>query len=392
MRTSWPNEALQHELSLRNPVAEDSLTGSERSSEATALLSRLTAMDPGVSVISESEGDQPTSNSLILVRPERASKGRLPRLVAVGLVASVLVVVLVVVNITSPGKSDSAGAVALKRTAFIANEQPPFPPLGPGQLVYTKNIELAEIAPPVVGAGGVPVSAQETYMLLQTYIVQTWTAADGSGRMSQAEKPGPPSFLNEADRAKWIAAGSPDLGAAGNINTTFGPGGLSVAPIASLSALPTNPSVLGPLLANGKVDVEGLLPNASAVFSPQSVGYEIGIIGSLLGQPYASPALRSALYQVASALPGVQLLGTVTDGIGRRGTAVAYTLGGWQDMLIFDPTTSALLEQKTVAVGPDAGNVALGTVGDLAIYGTPAVVDSSTATPSSSSTGVASGF
>ena len=284
---------------------------------------------------------------------------------------------------------DAAGAVALERTAEIAHEQPPFPRLGPGQFVYTKNITRGEIVPSPRSVGGVPVSPHDIYMLLQPIVVQTWTAADGSGRMSQTESPGPPSFMNQADKAKWLAAGSPNPGAALNNNTTFGPGG----PPSTLSALPTNPSALGPLLAHGQVDIEGLLPHSSAVFPPESVQFEIGIIGSLLGQPYASPALRSALYQVASRPPGVHLLGTVTDGIGRRGTAVAYTLHGWQDMLIFDPTTSALLEQKTVVVGktvtegPNAEQVTPGTVVDVSIYGTPAVVDSSTATPSSSSTG-----
>ena len=100
MKTSWPNQALHHELSLRNPVADESLTGSERTAEATALLSRLTAIDPGRSVTSEGEGDRPTSNNV--VRAGRALKGRLPRLVAVGLVASLLVVVLVFLNIIGP--------------------------------------------------------------------------------------------------------------------------------------------------------------------------------------------------------------------------------------------------------------------------------------------------
>jgi hypothetical protein len=98
-------------------------------------------------------------------------------------------------------------------------------------------------------------------------------------------------------------------------------------------------------------------------------------------------ALRSALYQVASRLPGVQLLGTVTDGIGRRGFAVQYTSRGWRNVLIFDPTTSALPGQKTVAVGPDAGHVAIGAVGGLSIYEASAAVDSITAT----STGIDSG-
>ena len=387
MKTSWPNQALHHELSLRNPVADESLTGSERTPEASALLSRLTAIDPGSSVTSEDEGDRPTSNDA--VRPRHALKGRLPRLVAVGLVASLLVVVLLFINITSPGKPDAAGAVALERTAEIANEQPPFPRLGPGQFVYTKNITLAEIVPSPRSAGGVPVSPHDIYMLLQPIVVQTWTAADGSGRMSQTESPGPPSFMNQADKAKWLAAGSPNPGAALNNNTTFGPGG----PPSTLSGLPTNPSALGPLLAHGQVDIEGLLPHSSAVFPPSRSNLRSASSGVFSVSPTRLRPCDLRSIRSPRAPPGVHLLGTVTDGIGRRGTAVAYTLHGWQDMLIFDPTTSALLEQKTVVVGktvtegPNAEQVTPGTVVDLSIYGTPAVVDSSTATPSSSSTG-----
>jgi hypothetical protein len=241
------------------------------------------------------------------------------------------------------------------------------------------------MVPRVAGADGVPIPSNENYLVLQPLVVQTWLAADGSGRMAQTVKPGPPLFLNPADRAKWIASGSPGFGAAMNINSTFGPGGSSpwVVPLATLSALPTNPSVLGPLLAGGKIDEVGsFMPNLRAPFHPQSVGFQIEAIAGLLGQPYASPALRSALYQVASRLPGVHLLGAVADGIGRRGTAVEYTLNGLRNVLIFDATTSALLEHKTVAAGPVAGHVAIGAVEDLSINEASAVVDSITATSS----------
>jgi len=41
-------------------------------------------------------------------------------------------------------------------------------------------------------------------------------------------------------------------------------------------------------------------------------------------------------------MPGVTLIGTVTDAAGRSGTAVAYASNGEQNELIFDPTTSVL--------------------------------------------------
>ena len=85
------------------------------------------------------------------------------------------------------------------------------------------------------------------------------------------------------------------------------------------------------------------------------------LIGDLLRETYASPALRAALYEVAAGLPGVELIGNVRDASGRPGVAVAYEHDGARNELIFDPETAAMLGESSVvteagAMGLPVGN------------------------------------
>ncbi|GEM_PF-159152 len=75
----------------------------------------------------------------------------------------------------------------------------------------------------------------------------------------------------------------------------------------------------------------------------------------MLRETDASPALRSASYQVAAGLPGVEALGTVADHSGRSEVGVAYVNKGLRHELIFDPKTSALLGESYTIVGPGSG-------------------------------------
>ncbi len=65
------------------------------------------------------------------------------------------------------------------------------------------------------------------------------------------------------------------------------------------------------------------------------------IVGDLLRESPAPPALREALWEVAARIPGVSLIGTVTDGAGRQGVAVQR--GGLRYVL--DPSDGRLLEE-----------------------------------------------
>ena len=75
------------------------------------------------------------------------------------------------------------------------------------------------------------------------------------------------------------------------------------------------------------------------------------------------------------------MLGTMTDELGRSGTAVAITFDGVRHELLFDPDSSLLLAERevVVAVRPEAARFPVGTTIRSSMYSTR-VVDSVTAT------------
>jgi hypothetical protein len=66
------------------------------------------------------------------------------------------------------------------------------------------------------------------------------------------------------------------------------------------------------------------------------------IVGDLLRESPAPPALRKALWEVAATIPGVKLEGPATDGAGRTGVAVSRD----GQRYVLDPATGRLLEEE----------------------------------------------
>ena len=95
-----------------------------------------------------------------------------------------------------------------------------------------------------------------------------------------------------------------------------------------LYALPTDPAKLEPVLRS---DIKGAGPNPTAELYT--------VVGDLLRESPAPPALREALYEVAAGIPGVKLVGHYKDALGRTGTAVERD----GETLVFDPATGQLL-------------------------------------------------
>ncbi|MEZ0092216.1 hypothetical protein [Streptacidiphilus sp. EB129] len=94
-----------------------------------------------------------------------------------------------------------------------------------------------------------------------------------------------------------------------------------------LDRLPTDPATLVGMLEAGQSDHSGAFDQA----------------GTILGGSPAGPQLRAGLFQALGRLPGVKVVGTVRDSIGRSGTEVIYP-GAWgAEALIIDPKTSTLL-------------------------------------------------
>lgn len=252
------------------------------------------------------------------------------------------------------------GNTVLTHLAEIARSQAPTVPPGPGQYQYTASVEANQSC--TYG----PIS---NYCALVPERREIWIGANGSGRLRETF--GPPVFLTARDRAAWVAAGSPSFGDSTS-DTSFAPHTLTLGP-SNLAEAPTNPTALRAAIESRSL--EGGPPGAAEDFVQ---------IGDLLRETDASPALRSALFEVASRLPNIVVLGAVTDHDGRPGVGLAMDVNGVRNELIFNEETSALIGEESVAlVDSPAGyqGVKAGTLLDWTVYEASGIVDSTDATP-----------
>ncbi len=275
---------------------------------------------------------------------------------ATALVATASVAATVVLFGAGGAGPSPAAAAVLRHAARTAATQPAIAPPAAGQFVYTKSESLF---------ANTAVTHHQTINFFQHVTREVWIGPDGSGRLREAE--GSPTFVTSADKDAWLAAGKPDLTGDRNSDQSFQSGGLSYL---DLSNVPSDAAQLKQLIESRTI--EGGPPGDAETFT---------IIGDLLRETYAPPGVRSALYTIASQLPGVQLVGTVKDELGRSGTAVAYVSHGVSDELILDPQTSALLAERQVVTG-DGSWAPVGTVLESTAYVSSGVVDSTSATAS----------
>ncbi len=338
------------------------------------LLERLGAVEPLDASLLERTAEMLASLDTPTVRVapvtpsdhRREARRRRRRAVTLLAVAAAVVALALTVTVTGilPGSSTrppAAGATELGKLALAASAQPSPTTPGPGQYQYTKSIEAYTSS---------VLDGPHPYTDVLPDTRQIWIGADGSGRI--LETFGTASFLSAADRAAWVAAGSPDLAQA-PWDTTYGPGQLSDGPT-DLTKLPTDPTALAALISSRKI--EGGPPGPAEDFTQ---------VGDLLRETDAPPALRAALFTVAESIPGVEQLGAVTDHLGGRGVGVAFLSGGVRHELIFDSADGRLLAEQDVVVDAAAAHEPAGTVADWAVYVASGVVDSVTAQPGSSS-------
>lgn len=347
---------LVRELRAELPGARDA----SRAAARAALLERIEAAG----------GPAPSSR-----RSVRPGPGRRRLVIAVG--AIVLGVVVASALLLGRGEAgvQSAAAEVLRREAGIAAAlTPEAPPAGQHLFIRTKEAHLAisfREGPRVAARirrhlrlhpdEGARQRAWWAYVPVERTM---WLDPEGLGRIREVR--GRARFLSARQRHAWVLAGSPPLPRAGRIVTRrFGSHGLPGIYFSRFSRLPTDPQELrrwieehdvpGGSMSTAGTTSTGLRP----VKSGQARTF--GAVGFLLGESFAPPALRAALYEVASGLPGVQLLGRVADPVGREGVGVAYTdrRHGERLELIFDPTSSTLLGERWVVTSPRRSGIAV---------------------------------
>jgi hypothetical protein len=107
------------------------------------------------------------------------------------------------------------------------------------------------------------------------------------------------------------------------------------------------------------------------------------LVGDALRETAATPAQKAALYAVAARIPGVQLLGTVTDAQNRQGTAVAIDdpENRIRQTLVLDPQTGTLLDEEELTLDGNSFGYPAGTRIGYASYLEQAIVASDTQRP-----------
>ena len=292
---------------------------------------------PGPSVETRARGRSSLMDEIESKRSRRSRSivRRTPgRLLSIPALAALLALLLVQGLLPDQNRQVSAAAPILQAASRTAALQPSHD-LGPSEYAYTRS-------------EGVYFDQQDRDGHVWGALVRTtreaWVALDGSGRIRQVGAA--PVFPGPGDRARWVAAGSPplsELTRAVTINLRFVRGGLA-PPLAvdgftrtELLRLAGDPGALAAAIRE----------RAEKTDNPLSFEM-LTIVGDILGESAAPPALRAALYLVASEIPRVELLGTVKDPAGRSGVAVAADRGEVRHVLIFEPRSSALLAQEDV--------------------------------------------
>jgi len=316
--------------------------------------------------------------------------------------ALISVIVAQVVPGTSGGPSSAAAAV-LTQAATAAGNQPPVV-LGPGRYLYSEVRTLQSVT---WALGNNKPSWQ--FDTTQDETLQTWEAADGSGRELVTYN-GPPQFTTPASREGWVLSGEPSI--ASTTNTPTGqmdtpliaakPVGADVPMVEGtpgetppdVSSLPTDPNALRQVIQTGG---SGIPPSVAAnIADPSTPAGTFGTAAEILETPATgiSPALRSALFQVMASVSGVQLLGQATDRVGRSGTEIASPISGYglRYEIIIDRSTGQVLQTQDVLVDPSLlspldqkyfGDTA-GEAQEWTDYLGSGVVTSTTSVPSSS--------
>ncbi len=243
-----------------------------------------------------------------------------------------LLVAVGLTNLSSSPSPTPAAAAALQRLARIAAAGPSLVP-GPGQYLYVRSVSYY---PAVDGDNGCVSYAVDHR--------QVWIGTDGSGLLR--ESTGPATLAPGADEALCEKTDPQVQGASGTSNSWFAADCFSLGPTNDMQSLSTDPSTL--LAQMRRIDG-----------GPHTPAEDFVHVGDFLRETDASPALRAALYQAAALIPGVQLLGTVTDHLGHRGLGVAMTTGKVRHELIFNSQTAALMGEQSTGNTPESNSWAV---------------------------------
>jgi hypothetical protein len=327
-------------------------------------------------------------------RPHRASRWRTwlriggPILVAVAVVAAV-VAPLAVDKIIKGDMSKLNGpqgsvpdhptaAQVLNAAARVAAAQPA---QTPGKY-WRVSIASTKLIPG--GSNAHPYALRQTLSPWVTWYPLTPTknqwyiAYSDAGYTSTLATPG--------GAAQWRAAGSPALpsaklrvvGMEAFSDLRYGPTRLTPA---QFQSLPSDPAKL-------KAQLDEMVKGSYQAGVKNQHSYEVfGVLADLLDHEPITPQVRAAAFRVLAGLAGIQMLGKVTDPVGRPGYMIGLDGGAYKSYgasgvlgaaltLVISPAAGTLLAEESVATSQSNNGVskpaASGAVPGATACGKPA--------------------
>lgn len=289
-------------------------------------------IDTGVAPVSAEEIFVASASEQKKVSAQRVRPRLRRRLLVLGSITAIATAIAIVSvglvaipGAKNTGVAPASAATFLKSVASKAAGQKALVP-GPGQYLYVATVE---------GMGnGSRIPPRKAFWFFADELNQAWTSPRTAGHQTWLVV-GRPRFVSAADRAIWVADGSKPLGSgnsAGGLPTYY-----------NVAGLPTSASAMVAYFKS-----QNYLPAESSYGSWPEWEFDVAL-GFL--QNGASSAQRAALLRFVATIPGVRLMGHATSVVtGQRGSVIAMNLlkPGWTREAIFNPSTSSLMEIRSV--------------------------------------------
>jgi hypothetical protein len=320
-------------------------------------------------------------------RVRRPRRRLLPGGLAVAAAAAAVLAFVVGVGSDDVGRPQAADAAQELREAASVAAGGPDVDLSDGKWWYTSTEVTMSTRPYFFGMP----EGQVTVTLVDVRErTEQWTNREGDFR-TVTQVISEPEFATPRDREEWIAGGRFDFNERHTWTTSGRPGkatALDGPPLPrpkdgwqllvgmsyeDLRALPTDEDALAQRLAQ----LAAKTPGGPSPFA---------LATGLLRRAPISPEQRAAIYRMLAATPGVELLGTVKDEHGRKGTGIALKQDNARMELLFDPDTALLLDvdqtrERLRDPNPEDPAAALLPQRQSEAFLAATVVDSNTARP-----------
>jgi hypothetical protein len=330
---SRQSNRLDNLVARLQPVRDEDLSAESHSPQAEVLFDRIVG-ELGV-------------DAELSTRPGGHERRRRRWLIpAVGL-ATAGVAVAIAIGVGPTEETVTPATAALREAADAARAQDRVPA---GSYLYVRS----ENASLTFGVVLVDPSDPEDATLdcceaFLPHVREMWLGDAPGDALLRERQTGPPEFLSEEERERWIALGRPALDA----KTPFSGILAGIRPRDWYDGPLDLPSDADAIYEQFKEDAEGDTRDEGVPLDVHVTRAMFFHFSDLLREARATPEQRAAAYEALARVPGVVLVGELTDRFGRRGVGVAIDIVAnepsgflYRYVLVFDPETADLLEER----------------------------------------------